>query len=73
MCAEMICVNNTHRHPLGVQGTCWLTQESERAKDPFELVEATDPTELIGILAQINGSVVFQLSCSHRGPMQTRK
>ena len=28
-------------------------QESERVKDPFELVEATDPTELIGILAQI--------------------
>ena len=28
-------------------------QEFERANDPFELVEATDPIELIGIMAQI--------------------
>ena len=52
MCAEMICVNNTHRHPLGVQGACLLTNESERAKDLFELVEAKDPTEIVGVLAQ---------------------
>ena len=24
----MICVNNTHRHPLGVQGACWLASKS---------------------------------------------
>ena len=53
MCAEMICVNNTHRHSLGVQGACWLTSESKRAKDLFELVEARNPTELVGILAKI--------------------
>jgi hypothetical protein len=47
-------------------------QESERAKDPFKLVEVKDPTELVGVLAQIKGSVVFRLSCSPRGPIQTR-
>ena len=24
MCAEKICVSDTHRHPLGVQGACWF-------------------------------------------------
>ena len=42
-------------------------QESERAKDPFELVEATDPTELIGILAQI------KRKCSVSTELQPRR
>ena len=42
-------------------------QESERPKDPFELVEAADPTELIGILAQI------KRKCSVSTKLQPRR
>ena len=41
-------------------------QESERAKDPFKLAKAKDPTELIGLLAQIKRKCIVSTELQPR-------